>query len=36
MRSSYEQPRVTLERLAQLEAVAASQVEVLKERLAKR
>jgi type I restriction enzyme M protein len=31
----YEQPRVTLERLAQLEAVAAGEVAVLKERLAK-
>ena len=29
----YEQPRVTLERLAQLEAVAAGEVAVLKERL---
>jgi CheY-like chemotaxis protein len=31
----YEQPRVTLERLARLEAVAAGEVAVLKERLAK-
>src|SRR5579862_1122083 len=32
----YEQPRVTLERLARLEAVAAGEVAALKERLAKR
>jgi len=31
----YEQPRVTLERLARLEAVAAGEVSALKERLAK-
>ena len=31
----YEQPRVTLERLARLEAVAAGEVAVLNERLSK-
>ena len=30
----YEQPRVTLERLARLEAVAGGEVEVLRERVA--